>query len=107
MDERKTGTAPDSQRDVTEGRETVNEIAKMRAELDELRAFKRRVDEWMYPTSYYKLFVREFEAAKSPTSSVETCTRAGLQACIYRCIELCANCVSGDERAKVRKMLPS
>lgn len=91
----------------TDNRETLNEIEKMRAELETLRAFKQRVEEWMYPVSYYKLFMREFNDAKSPTSDMEHCVRAGLQACIYRCIELCANCVQGEERAKVRKMLPS
>jgi len=104
MDKGQTGSAPD--RTDTAGREGLDEIAKMRAELDELRAFKRRVDEWMYPTSYYKLFMREFEAAKSPTSDFEVCARAGLTACIYRCVELCASTVGGEDRERIRKMLP-
>lgn len=89
------------------GEEGLDEISKMRAELDRLREFERHVKEWMYPVSYYNLFMREYNDAKSPTSSQETCIRAGLQACIYRCIELCASSVTKEEREKIRKMLPS
>lgn len=87
-------------------KESLSEIAKMRDELDRLREFKRKVDEWMFPTSYIKLFLREFDAAKTPTSDFEACARSGLTAVVYRCVELCASSVVKEEAEKIRKMLP-
>jgi ribosomal protein S14 len=94
-----------SKEEILADRESPFEVAR-REELDQLRAFKRRVDSWLAPQTFYALYLAEYEKAKSPTATNESCTRAGLTACLYRAFELCARAVPEAEAEKIRRLLP-
>ncbi len=88
------------------GKETLSEIEAMRAELARLTEFEQRVKSWTLPQSFYALFMHEYAGAKSPTATVESCTRAALSACVYRAFKLAEGAVSKEEAEKIRSLLP-
>lgn len=81
-------------------------VEELRAELDRLKEFERRIKGWTDPVAFYPLFMREYADAKGPTATVESCTRAALTACIYRAFKLCEGAVSKEEAEKIKVFLP-